>query len=176
MALGCQEGHCGVRSCAACSHGATLLVRLPCSSKSRGMGTGYVRAQKWAASNLQQQHHVVPMGLVLASVSEAFTMYHCMPCRSEGRLPHPLKFASRNCVCPCAGIYTGMATVRWLHMTYTNYNWQGWSELRGVKQRASRCVCLCAPGGGGRWQAHSRNSVAAGLVPGNGVVKHGHLS
>jgi hypothetical protein len=31
-----------------------------------------------------------------------------------------------------------MATVRWFHMTFTNYNWQGWSELKGVRQRASR--------------------------------------
>lgn len=33
-----------------------------------------------------------------------------------------------------------MATVRWLDLKYTNYNWQGWSELRGLRQRASRLV------------------------------------
>lgn len=47
-----------------------------------------------------------------------------------------------TCVCVyVAGIYTGMATVRWLDMKYTNYNWQGLSELRSLSQRASRCVC-----------------------------------
>lgn len=36
------------------------------------------------------------------------------------------------------GIYAGMASVRWLECTYTNYNWQGISELSGLLQRASR--------------------------------------
>jgi hypothetical protein len=44
------------------------------------------------------------------------------------------------CVLWCVGIYAGIATVRWLDMRYTNYNWQGWSELQGLRQRASRCV------------------------------------
>jgi hypothetical protein len=43
-----------------------------------------------------------------------------------------------------------MATVRWLDMRYTNYNWQGWSELQGLRQRARRWgLCVCVWGGGG---------------------------
>lgn len=38
-----------------------------------------------------------------------------------------------------------MATVRWLECKYTNYNWQGISELSGTFNRASRGLAQLLP-------------------------------
>lgn len=44
-----------------------------------------------------------------------------------------------------SGIYLGMATVRWLDFKYTNYNWQGLSELSTLQQKATRSFAQFLP-------------------------------
>ncbi|KAF8065960.1 PSS2 [Scenedesmus sp. PABB004] len=72
-------------------------------------------------------------------------------------------------ICNAVGIYAGMATVRWLECRYTNYDWQGISELPGRLQRAQRCLEQLLPYSWSRldWMAFSspaRCLQACGLV------------
>eukprot|EP00878_Enallax_costatus_P043711 GHUV01051770.1.p1 GENE.GHUV01051770.1~~GHUV01051770.1.p1 ORF type:complete len:341 (+),score=51.35 GHUV01051770.1:106-1128(+) len=48
-------------------------------------------------------------------------------------------------ICNSLGIYLGMATVRWLDCRYTNYNWQGLSELSTLHQKAKRSFAQLLP-------------------------------
>ena len=48
-------------------------------------------------------------------------------------------------VCNFGGIVAGMATVRGLDAAYATYDWQGLSELRGVRAKARRSGPPAAP-------------------------------